>query len=102
MSANTGIQSNYLLRADLTQGVSFTAASARTSTAVGAGFNVARLVATQACYYIVGDSTVNATTSHIYLPANVIEYVNLKAGQFIAAIRVSADGVLNVTPATRG
>lgn len=102
MSVNSGIQSNYLLRADLTQNVAFTGSSARTANAIGSGFNAARLVATTACYYIVGDSGVNATTSHIYLPANVIEYVNLKAGQYVAAIQVSTGGTLNVTPATRG
>jgi hypothetical protein len=59
-----------------------------------------RLAATAAVFYLLFDSTnpVAATiTNAAYLPANVIEYVNVTPGQKLSAIEASAAGTLSVT-----
>jgi hypothetical protein len=79
-----------------TQTVSYTASSAKTSTAVSSGIHAVRLVATTSCHYAIGDDP-TATTSDAFLPAEVIEYISIGEGEKVAFIRDSADGTAFVT-----
>lgn len=78
------------------QVVAFTATSAAMTNAVGAGVTVVRLVATSACHINVG-VTPTATTSNMYLPANVVQYLAISPGLKVAAIQNAAGGNLHVT-----
>jgi hypothetical protein len=78
------------------QVVTVTSTSAATSTAVQAGVNTVRVVATTSCHLAFGASP-TATTSSIRLPANVPEYIVVTPGQKIAAIRTTTSGTLHVT-----
>lgn len=74
--------------------VAYTAAAAASS-AFQAGTNMVRLVASTACHVkIAADPT--ATTSDMYLAADVAEYFVVAEGQKVSAIQVSANGNLNV------
>jgi hypothetical protein len=77
------------------QNVSYTG-SAAASDAFLAGTRVVRLVATTDCFVAISANP-TATTSTIYLPQGVVEYVRVNAGDKISAIRRSQDGTLNVT-----
>lgn len=74
----------------------FTASSGQ-STAMPDDVSTVRIVANQNCYYTIGANP-TATTSHAYLAAGVVEYIAIKPGEKIAAIRASADGTLFITP----
>lgn len=91
------IKGHSIFRPRTTQNVAFTGTSARTTNAIGNFIQVVRLVATQACYVRVGNSTVAATTADFLLPANTVDYIIVDPGSFIAAIQVSAGGTLSVT-----
>jgi excinuclease UvrABC helicase subunit UvrB len=81
-----------------------TATSAVTSSSIGDQINVVRLAATQACYVKFGNTTaITATSSDMYIPANVPEYFSIPVGgaRYVAAIRVSVDGVLDITEMTQ-
>jgi hypothetical protein len=79
------------------QTVAFTATSAQ-STAVGTSTRIVRLVATQPCFFAIGTNP-TATTSGVYLPAGVVQYVSITGGHKVAAIQASAGGSLYVTEA---
>ena len=91
------IKGHSIFRPRTTQNVAFTGTSARTAAGVGNFIQVVRVCATAACWIRVGNSTVVATTSDIYLPANTVDYLIVDPGSFIAAIQASAAGTLNVT-----
>jgi hypothetical protein len=79
------------------QSVAFTGTSAQ-STAVATSTRIVRLVSTQPCFVAIG-SDPTATTSSVYLPANVVQYVSIVGGHKVAAIQVSTAGSLYVTEA---
>ena len=83
-----------------TQKASYTASSAAITNAVGNNIHVIRVIATTACYITI-DKSPTATTSDMYLPAGVAEYLTIHPGEKVAAIRVSADGDLYVTEMTQ-
>lgn len=68
------------------------------STAVSANATVVRLVATTDCHVQIGTNP-TATTTSAFLPAGVVEYVGIKPGDKVAAIKRSSGtaGVLNIT-----
>jgi hypothetical protein len=79
-------------------GFSCTAVSARTALPTGcvAG-DILRIASSQDCYIKFGTVTVTATTSDILFLAGA-EFLKVPAGAtHIAAIRVGADGVVQVT-----
>lgn len=82
------------------QAVSFTASSARTSAGVGEQTRQVVLYADQDCHIAYGDSAVTATTSDFFLPASVVMFLQIRPGQYVAAIRSSADGTLHVSETT--
>jgi hypothetical protein len=84
-----------------TQKASFTATSARITNAVGDFVNVVRLIATQDCFVKIGQGSISATTSDVFLKANEAEYFRCHPGEKVAAIRSSADGDLYITEMTQ-
>ena len=68
------------------------------SNAVSTHVDVVRVVATTDCHIQIGTNP-TATTSSAFLPAGVVEYIGIKGGDKVAAIKRSGStaGVLNVT-----
>jgi hypothetical protein len=58
------------------------------STAVSANASVIRVVATTDCHILIGANP-TATTTSALLPSGVVEYIGIKAGDKIAAIKQS-------------
>jgi hypothetical protein len=58
---------------------------------------VVRLVATSNCYIKFGNVVAVATSSDVFLPANLPEYFSLRLDQYISVIRDTADGKLYIT-----
>jgi hypothetical protein len=79
------------------QNAAYTASSAVITNPVGSQTYKVRLVATTDCYVKIGDGSPTATMSDTYLPALSAEYFTITPGQKVAAVRVVADGTLNVT-----
>lgn len=77
--------------------ISVVATTARV--ALTSGSITIRLCSTTDCYYKLGDITIDATTSDVYLPADVIEYIAVGNHTYIAAIRDTGDGTLTITKA---
>lgn len=67
------------------------------STAFAGQTRQVRVAATVACRIRVGDGTPTAAATDTYLPANVVEYLDVTPGQRIAAIQETAAGKLSVT-----
>lgn len=79
------------------QVVSYTATSAASGAAIGAGG--VRLCATSACWVRFGASpTAEAAALNFLLPANTPIELACKATDKVAAIRDAADGKLSVLP----
>lgn len=79
-----------------TQSVSFTAASAATTNAIGNQTRRVSLFADQDCH-VRFDGTPVAVTTDFFLPASVQIMLAIRPGQKVAAIRNSADGTLYVS-----
>jgi len=93
-----GLQSHY--KPISTQTVTVSATSAATSSGVSDGIDVARIVSTTACHYVIASSP-TATTSDTYLPAGAVEYVSINVGEKIAFIQNAAGGTAYVTEVTQ-
>lgn len=81
----------------VSQAVSFTDSSARTSAGVGEFTRKVALSTDQDCYYVFGDSAVTATTSGTFLRAGGEHFVQIRGGQYVAAIRDTTSGTLHVS-----
>lgn len=79
------------------QAVSFTASSARTAAGMGDQCRLVSLVSTADCHIAFGPSNVDATTNDFFLLANTMVMFPIRPGEFVAAIRSSADGILHVS-----
>lgn len=84
-------------RLGTTQSAAFTSSSAQVTNPFGSQTYQVRVVATSACFIKIGNGTLTATTSDVYLPAGVVDYVIVTPGESIAAIQASASGTLYVT-----
>ena len=62
------------------------------------GSSVIRLVSTVACYVAIGASP-TATSSSMYLPANMPEYFVVDPTDQVAVLEVSGAGTLFIVPA---
>lgn len=58
------------------------------STAVSANVSVIRVVSTTDCHVLIGTNP-TATTTSAFLPSGVVEYIGIKGGEKIAAIKQS-------------
>lgn len=85
-----------VLRDGTTQTVSVSGTSVATTNGFGTYARVVRVVSTTACYRKVGNSP-TATSSDVYMPADLVEYVSVKPGEKIAFIQVSGSGTAFVT-----
>jgi hypothetical protein len=81
----------------VSQSINVVTASARTSAGVGAFTRVVLIYSSTDAYYNFGDSTVTATTSDTFIPAGSEHLVQIRGGQYVAAIRNSADGVMKIS-----
>ncbi len=58
-----------------------------------------RLCALTDCYYLItkAGTTVTTTTGSL-LPAGIVEYVRIPNLSIVSVVKVSSDGILNITP----
>ena len=92
-------QSATTLRPGTVQVVSYTT-SVATTNAFASSTHQIRIVATTACHYILGAAP-TATTSHTYLPADVVEYIDVSPGEKIAFIQHASGGNAYVTEVSK-
>lgn len=78
------------------QSAAFTATAGTITNAFPAGVQRVRVIVTAAAYVKIDDSP-TATTSDVYMAANVPEYFSVTPGQSVSAVQVSAGGTLHVT-----
>ena len=86
-------------RNGITQTVAYTDSAVASTNAFGAGTNAVRIVANSACHYTFGAAP-TATTSSPFLPANTVEYVYVRPGEKISAIRAATAGLITATSGT--
>jgi hypothetical protein len=79
-----------------TQKVAYTASAGTITNAVGGGTECIRVVVTSNAYIKIGSSP-TATTSDVYMPANVPEYFLVKGANKVSAIQDAVGGNLIVT-----
>lgn len=87
-------------RPSTTQVKAYTGTAGVIDNAVGGQTRVVRIVVTSAAHIAIG-GTPTATTSDVYMPANVAEYFLINPGEKVSAVQVSAGGNLHVTEMTR-
>lgn len=82
------------------QSVAYTGTAGTISNAVGAQTRLVRVVVTSAAYIAVGAAP-TATTSDVYIPADIPEYFIVGPGEKVSAVQASAGGTLHVTELTK-
>lgn len=82
------------------QTVSYTGTHGVITNATNASTQVIRVVCTTAAYIAIGTAPV-ATTSDMYVPANVPEYFIVNGARKVSAVQVSSGGALHVTEMSR-
>lgn len=87
-------------RPGTTQTVTISGTSAAVSNAFGSSTHTIRIVSTTNCHYTLA-GTPTATTSHPYLPAGAIEYIDVSPGEKIAFIQNAAGGTAYVTEVSK-
>lgn len=80
-----------------TKKITVAGTSAATSAATSGKYPVLRIATSTDCYITWGATSPTATTSDMLLTAGAVEYLSLPGQVFVAAIQVSAGGVLTVT-----
>jgi hypothetical protein len=78
------------------QSAAYTGTAGTITNTVGSGIQKVRVVVTSAAYVKV-DKNPTATSSDVYMPADVPEYFTVKQGEKVSAIQVSSSGTLHVT-----
>lgn len=63
--------------------------------------SIYRVVCTTDAYVAVGNSVTATTSNGAYFAAGIPDYIRVAEGERISAIRVSADGNLNITPLSK-
>jgi len=76
--------------------ITVTGTTARMGAGVGTAVTIFRVICTEDSYIKVGNSTVNATTNDVYLPADTVEYFGIQPGQYVAAIRDTVSGTCHI------
>ncbi len=82
------------------QVVAYTGTAGTIANAIGSGVNVVRVMLTTAGHIAFGPAP-TATTSDMYLAANVPEYFMVTPGAKISAIQSASGGNLHVTEMSR-
>jgi|TARA_R110000744_G_scaffold66587_1_gene136130 hypothetical protein len=83
-----------VLRPKYTTRYSLSGTATASGYTVGAGIRVVRIVSTLDCHY---DPIATATTSKVFLPAGVVEYIHVYEGDQISMITSGATGYAYVT-----
>ena len=78
------------------QSVAYTGTAGTIATAIATGVTAVRVVVTSAAFVKVGNDP-TATTSDVYMAANVPEVFTITPGQKVSAVQVAAGGTLHVT-----
>ena len=86
-------------RPAVTQTIAFDGSVGATNPFGGQSYQI-RLSANAACNYRIGDGAQTATAADPFLPANVIEYVEVTPGQRIAALKAATNGLVTATAGT--
>jgi hypothetical protein len=94
MAGNPSLQTTY--RQGTHQKVAFTGTAGTIANGFGAQTKTVRVIVTSAAYVKIGNSP-TATSSDMYMAANVPEYFTVSPGQKASAVQVSAGGDLHVT-----
>jgi hypothetical protein len=94
MAANPSLQTTY--RQSSHQKVAFTGTAGTITNGFGTQTKTVRVIVTSAAFVKIGNSP-TATSSDMYMAANVPEYFTVSPGQKASAIQVSAGGDLHVT-----
>lgn len=82
----------------VTQSITTSGSSARTSAGVGAQTRFVAISATEAAFYIFGGSTVDASaTAGTFIQGGDTHFVQIRPGQYVAAIQASAGGTVYVS-----
>jgi hypothetical protein len=97
MSGKFGAETS--LRLGTHQSVAYTGTAGTIANAFGDHTRYVRVVVTSAAHVKVGKSP-TATTSDVYMAANVPEIFRTGAGEKVSAVQVSAGGNLHVTELT--
>lgn len=87
-------------RPGASQSVAYTGTAGTVSNGFGTGVNTVRVVLSTAGFISFGTAPV-ATTSDMYMPANVPEYFVVTPGQKVSGIQSAAGGTLYVTEMSR-
>lgn len=86
-------------RASTTQKVAYTGTAGVITNPVGSYTTLCRIVVTSNAYIAFGTAP-TATTSDVYMPANVPEYFTIRPGEKVSAVQDAAGGTLIVTEMT--
>ncbi len=78
------------------QSVAYSGTAGTITNAVGSQTYKVRVVVTTDAYILIGNNP-TATTSDVYLPAELPEYFSITPGMKVSAIRVADSGSLHVT-----
>jgi len=97
MSANVHLGHGRVLAV---QAVPYTASSAQATNPFGPQTFHIRVVANSDCHVKVGIGSVTATTSDLFLPASVVDYLMVTPGETIAAIEAATNGLVTATAGT--
>jgi hypothetical protein len=81
----------------VSQEITVAATSGRTPNGVGNATERVMIYSSVDAYYVFGGSTVTATTAHTFIPAGAEHFVTIAPGSFVAAIRRSDDGFIEVS-----
>ncbi len=83
-----------------TQAVAYTGTSATATNPFGAQTYQIRIAANSACFVKVGNGSLTAAQTDVYLPANTIDYLMVSPGQSIAAVQATTNGLVTGTAGT--
>jgi hypothetical protein len=82
------------------QTVPYTASSAQAASPFGPQTFQIRIVANSDCHVKVGTGSLTATTSDLFLPASVVDYLMVTPGETIAVIEAATNGLVTATAGT--
>ncbi len=79
------------------QSITVGGTSARTTSGVGEQTRKAMIYSSEDAYYALGGAAVVATAASTFIPAGSEHFIQIRGGQYVAAIQDSAGGVVKVS-----
>ena len=92
---NGGASAQVARPAGAVQKITISGTSAKTTEFTG-NFTTVRVCSSTDCFYRIGATGDDATTSHNYLPAGAVEYIYVNSGDFVHFIQSTAGGFATV------